>query len=104
MAYKAGETEIKDNVGTTEQFRAAISSETSVPAVADKLIDEFIVQNCDDVNDLELKIGDETNFWTIKKCGGHIAWTPKGDVKQIKLTPTAGTITYEAIINFSECD
>lgn len=102
MGLKPASFELKDNAGTTEQFCAtATSTEVMIPGSAGGLIDEFVMQNLDETNNLLVSI-DGTKFWTIPPCG-HLAWTPKGRIKQLKVKTNGSNVDYEAIINLGDC-
>lgn len=95
--------EIRDNAGTTVPYcDSATAVATSIPAVADKRIDEFVIQNLDETENLLVSLDGGTKFWTIFPCS-HLAWTPKGDIEQLMIKSSSGSVDYEALINFAEC-
>ena len=85
-----------DNVGTTP---------IAIPTVADKIIGGFWIEN--DINNspaherLSFSCDGGTTY-TELAIGESLAWTPKGDVKQIYIKGSTASVDYQMIINYEE--
>jgi hypothetical protein len=97
--------EIREVEGSTIQYQASLAATTSIqlPAVEDKFITDFIVNNRAVSNkDLDVLIGSSTVPWTLPP-GDYKAWSPK-DVKSITLDNTSNqAVEYQVTINYRDC-
>lgn len=101
---RSSSMELRDNAGTTVQYKDAVTAGSPVTLSSGTLkIDEFIVRNNDEDETLLLKMGASTDDWCIEPCGDYLIWTPKGSIASITLEPASGTIEYQAIINYADC-
>ena len=115
MANAEGQFELKDNAGSTVVYggpggtsiATLTTSDTNVPTAADKIISGYQIQVLDgDSNDILISFDDGTTHSLIEmKKRNFRSANLKGDIKQLKLKTTAGTIAdskYELIINFED--
>lgn len=98
--------ELTDQSGTTEHFNVTLTtSNQSIPAVADKVISEFLVfvkpQLALPSTTAQISLDGGSNFFTVTR-GGSLGWTPKGGVKQIVAKSSNTTLDVQFLINFEE--
>ena len=106
MADVTTQFEIQDIKGSTKHYASSVgTSPTLLPASADKIITsiflENIITNSPATRELSFSFDGGTSY-TALRVGESIIWSPKGEIKQIYIQANAGTINYNAIINFEE--
>ena len=104
MPDEPSQFEIKDNTGSTEHFNSSVTTVVSVPSIADKIISEVYLQNVSTAANRTLQVSFDggSNFVSIAR-NSHLAWTPKADLKQLRVkSATASSVDYEFIINFED--
>lgn len=94
--------ELSDNAGSTVQYSGtAGTGGVSIPPSPDKIIAEFFIQSKTNNRDLLVKLGANTEGWTIQGKG-VLSWSLKGSIKQIHIASDVGNVSYDAIINYED--
>lgn len=93
--------EQQDVDGSTVHYGASISSNTSIPSSAGLVISEAWIRNMNNsaANTLQVSFDGGSGYADLR-AGESIVWSPKGKRKQILLRTSAGSVTYQAILNF----
>lgn len=101
----AGQVEVRDQYGVTEHYNDTYTtSPTNVPPSAGGLIAEVLIDVVepeeDDDGDKHLLVSFD-NGTTFKRLyiGSHLTWTPKGQIKQLVIKSSSGSIYAEILMN-----
>lgn len=101
MADLGSNFENVDNSGSTVQINGVVgTSEVLLPATDALFISEFFIRpNFSNGSECVLHVSiDGTNFFDIA-VGEFLSWTPKGNIKQIKIKANCTTLYYQSIFN-----
>lgn len=91
--------EVVDNEGSTKvETGTASTTVAAVPAVADKVISGFAIDNIG-TNDILISMDGGSTFKTVNKKA-FFSWNVKGNIKQLFVKTLTGTSDYEIVINY----
>lgn len=102
MADAISGFEQQDNDGSTELFNGTVGTGgITLPAVADKIIAEFVFISRTSNKDSLVSLVGAPGTWRVRNDGAF-GWTPKGGIKQLTIAAETGTIEYSLAINYEE--
>jgi len=86
--------------GSTDHFNGTVgTTPIDVPSVAGGIISELIIKCKTASQLLSISFDGGANYWEVGVLGSALAWTPKGNLTQIKIMADTSTTEYEIIMN-----
>ena len=97
-----GSIEIEDLQGTTTHFTGTVGTTiTALPTVAGNIISEVMFQcptQTPRTNRCKISFDGGTGFFTLRP-GTIIAWSAKGEIKQIHIQGNVAGVSYDIMMN-----